>query len=151
MEPPLPVVDILKGRVVANPPIDMVGSVRFTTLVLNRSVSQVHPTGNSGRIVVYRNRFAVVSVNPKIEFCQVNKTSWPECQCDMIDEATVVADLDKRRIWLVRPMSCENVRKGRCERPSKTHPGRNKAGMNHVEFAVEMLKTKVDIVNFTPE
>lgn len=85
MEPPLPIDDVFKGRMLAHPAIQVVRRVWFAALMLDRPLRQVHPARTGRRTLVDWYRLVVKAVDPKIEFAQVDESSRPQCQRNVID------------------------------------------------------------------
>ena len=70
--------DILEGTLCRYPFIEMIGGVRFTTLVLDRLPREIHPLRNSRGVVVYWNVSPIEAVNAKVELGEMDESAWSD-------------------------------------------------------------------------
>lgn len=94
LEPPIAIMYVFEGLAFRKPSVHMISCVGFATLLLDSLMREIHPLRQSRCVLFDWYRFFVHAIDAEIELGEVNKATWPNRQCNVIDEAFVIANLD---------------------------------------------------------
>ena len=148
LEPPFGIYHFFERRVVVHPTVEVICSIRIAASVVHGSSCKVHPLCDCRSRLLYRKRFVVRTIDPEVKFGKIDEAPGPERQSYVINETTVITDLDSKRV-VERIGKAQDV--ADLSGPKTiSYPGGDETSVDDVKLAVEMLKAKVDVVDFTP-
>lgn len=124
------------------PPVEVMGSIRVSASLFYGISDHTHPSGKVRRRnleVIKRHGLLITCAHEEVEFGEDRQSVGSQGLAGLVDKTGVVPYLH----------SNENTcRRNKCS--GCAHSGSDQAGINHVELLIIMLKTEIDIVNFTP-